>query len=77
MIIAKLLEFCCHDHQMGNVVCTADRHKIYVYVPNLNDNSKEYDISERIYFNRITPNNKITILLFMVKTIVLIVSLYY
>ena len=45
MIIAKLLEFCCHDHQMGNVVCTADRHKIYVYVPNLNDNSEEYDIS--------------------------------
>ena len=47
MIIAKLLEFCCHDHQMGNVVCTADRHKIYVYVPNLNDNSEEYDISKR------------------------------
>ena len=55
MIIAKLLEFCCHDHRMGNVVCIADRHKIYVYVPNLNDNGKEYDISERItYDNGIT-----------------------
>ena len=62
MIIAKLLEFCCHDHQMGNVVCTADRHKIYVYVPNLNDNSEEYDISKRI-----THGNKMNILVFMVK----------
>ena len=62
MIIAKLLEFCCHDHQMGNVVCTADRHKIYVYVPNLNDNSEEYDISKRN-----THGNKINILVFMIK----------
>ena len=60
MIIAKLLEFCCHDHLMGNVVCIADRHKIYVYVPNLNDNGKEYDISERIQFNRNTYDNGIT-----------------
>ena len=59
MIIAKLLEFCCHDHRMGNVVCIADRHKIYVYVPNLNDNSEEYDISKRI-----THGNQINILSF-------------
>ena len=67
MIIAKLLEFCCHDHQMGNVVCTADRHKIYVYVPNLNDNSEEYDISKRIILVTSTHGNKINILVFMVK----------
>ena len=67
MIIAKLLEFCCHDHWMGNVVCVADRHKIYVYVPNLNDNGKEYDISERIISVTSTYDNGITFFSFHTK----------
>ena len=67
MIIAKLLEICCHDHQMGNVVCTADRHTIYVYIPSLNDNSKEYDTSDRNILVTSTHGNKINILVFMIK----------